>query len=58
MDILAWRLSKAAEEAEKHYPDRLRLQLRALGTEFGGRFTYGLMAERVCREFGGLEKQD
>jgi hypothetical protein len=51
MDILAWRLSAAAEKAEQDYPGRLNLQLRALGTEFGGRFSYGLMAERVWKEF-------
>ncbi len=51
LEILGWRLSAAAEKAEKRWPDNRKLQIRAAGTEFGGRLTYGLMAERVWKRF-------
>ncbi len=56
MDILAWRLSQTAADSKEKYPDRPNLQLRALGTEFGGRLSYGLMAERIWREFAHPEE--
>jgi hypothetical protein len=56
MDILAWRLSQTAADSKEKYPDRPNLQLRALGTEFGGRLSYGLMAERIWRKFAHPEE--
>ena len=51
MEILSWRLAPAAKAAAEKYPDRPALQLRALGLEYGGRLSYGLMAEKVWKSF-------
>lgn len=45
--ILDWRLAPTAREAARHWPDREGMRCRAVGEEFGGRFTYGLILERV-----------
>ena len=47
-EVLAYRLQAAMEQAKQAYPERFDLQCRSVGVEFNGRYSYGLMLERVC----------
>ena len=47
--ILGWRLKDKYEYALKKWPERPELQIRAVGEEYGGRLSYGLMAERAWK---------
>ena len=56
--VLAHRLRDAMEKAALDAPERFDLRCRYIGQVFNGRYSYGLLLERVCHlieQNGGMD---